>query len=79
MPIAQLTGDTDEFIKVNVNQSGYYRVQYSNDLWHANAHAAGANQTAFSQSDVAGLLDDAYTLHQLEGAINTTVWLELLQ
>ena len=77
--IAQLAGVPGDFIKVNVNQSGYYRVQYSDDLWHANARAAGANDTAFSQSDVAGLLDDAYTLHQMEGTINITVWLELLQ
>lgn len=79
MPIAQLGGEADAFIKINVNQTGYYRVQYSDELWHANARAAGANDTTFSQSDVAGLLDDAYTLHQMEGAINITVWLELLQ
>ncbi|CAL5229420.1 g12742 [Coccomyxa viridis] len=79
LPIVQLGGEADAFIKVNVNQTGYYRVQYSDDLWHANARAAGANDSVFSQSDVAGLLDDAHTLHQMEGAINITVWLDLLQ
>ena len=79
VPIAQLAGGAGDFIKVNVNQSGYYRVQYSAELWRANARAAAANDTSFSQSDVAGLLDDAYTLHRMEGAINITVWLELLQ
>ena len=79
VPLAQLSGDTADFVKVNVDQSGFYRVQYSGDLWHANARAAGASQTNLSQGDVAGLLDNAYTLHQMEGAINITVWLELLQ
>jgi len=54
-------------------------VQYSGALWLANAQAAGVNDSAFSQSDVAGMLDDAYALHQIEGAINITVWLDLLQ
>ena len=79
MPLGQLEEGKDSFFKVNINQSGYYRVQYSDALWRANARAAGANDSALSQSDVAGLLDDAYTLHQIEGAINITVWLELLQ
>ncbi len=62
-----------------MNQSGYWRTKYSHELWLANAREAGANESALSQSDVAGLLDDAYALHQIEGAINITVYLELLR
>lgn len=77
VPLGQLEGSEGEFLKINVNQSGYYRVQYPDLLWQMNTQAVVASDSALSQSDVAGLLDDSYALHQIEGAINITVWLEL--
>ena len=77
MPLGQLEGSEGEFLKINVNQSGYYRVQYPDIMWQMNTQAVASTDGALSQSDVAGLLDDSYALHQIEGAINITVWLEL--
>ena len=77
VPLGQLEGSEGEFLKINVNQSGYYRVQYPGYMWQMNTQAVASADSALSQSDVAGLLDDAYALHQIEGAINITVWLEL--
>ena len=77
MPLGQLEGLEGEFLKINVNQSGYYRVQYPDFMWQVNTQAVASADSALSQSDVAGLLDDSYALHQIEGAINITVWLEL--
>jgi aminopeptidase N len=50
------------WIKVNVNQSGFYRVTYSNDMWQSIISALQHNHTAFSPADRAGLIDDAFTL-----------------
>ena len=77
MPLGHLEGSEGEFLKINVNQSGYYRVQYPDFMWQMNTQAVASADSALSQSDVAGLLDDSYALHQIEGAINITVWLEL--
>ena len=76
VPVGRLEGSEGEFLKINVNQSGYYRVQYPDFMWQMNTQAIVASDSALSQSDVAGLLDDSYALHQIEGAINITVWLE---
>jgi hypothetical protein len=67
-----------DFIAANVNQSGYYRVQYSQPLWEAAAAAAAAKDDRISQADLAGLLDDSYTLMGFSGTVNITSWLELV-
>ena len=79
VPLGQLEGTEGEFLKINVNQSGYYRVQYPDFMWQMNTQAVASASSALSQSDVAGLLDDSYALHQIEGAINITVWFELVR
>ncbi|EIE20598.1 hypothetical protein COCSUDRAFT_44006 [Coccomyxa subellipsoidea C-169] len=75
--VTTLQGE-DDFIAANVNQSGYYRVQYSDDLWRAAARAAALPDSRISQADLAGLLSDSYTLLPFPGAVNITVWLDLL-
>lgn len=52
-------------------------MQYSDDLWRAAARAAALPNTSISQADLAGLLDDSYTLLDFP-AVNITVWLKLL-
>ena len=79
VPLGQLEGSKGEFLKINVNQSGYYRVQYPDIMWQMNTQAVASADSPLSQSDVAGLLDDSYALHQIEGAINISVWLELVR
>ncbi len=53
-------------------------VQYSDDLWRAAARAAALPDSRISQADLAGLLSDSYTLLPFPGAVNITVWLDLL-
>ena len=53
---------TVEWIKVNVNQSGFYRVNYETDMWLALIRTLRQNHSVFSAADRAGLLDDAFTL-----------------
>lgn len=50
------------WIKANVNQSGYYRVNYDDGLWDAIISQLANEHTAFSPADRASLLDDAFTL-----------------
>lgn len=51
-----------EWLKANVNQSGFYRVTYDDEMWAALIKALKINHTAFSPADRASLLDDAFTL-----------------
>lgn len=75
--VTTLSSDGD-FIAANVNQSGYYRVQYSPELWSAAARAAAAGDARISQADLAGLLDDSYALMGYDGIVNITSWLDLV-
>ncbi len=50
------------WVKANVNQSGYFRVNYSQELWDALLNQLKTNHHAFSPADRASLLDDAFTL-----------------
>lgn len=50
------------WMKANVNQSGYYRVNYGRDIWNAILLQLQTNHTVFSPADRAGLLDDVFTL-----------------
>jgi hypothetical protein len=47
---------------MNVNQSGFYRVTYSDDMWQSIISALQHNHTVFSPADRASLIDDAFTL-----------------
>ncbi|XP_023702695.1 endoplasmic reticulum aminopeptidase 1 isoform X2 [Cryptotermes secundus] len=64
------------WIKVNVNQSGFYRVTYSNDMWQSIISALQHNHTDFSPADRAGLIDDAFTLCRA-GVLNASIPLNL--
>lgn len=51
-----------KWIKANVNQSGFYRVNYDESMWAAIIEALHKNHSVFSPADRAGLIDDAFTL-----------------
>lgn len=50
---------------MNVNQSGFYRVTYSDDMWQSIISALQHNHSVFSPADRASLIDDAFTLCRL--------------
>ncbi|KAJ9582424.1 hypothetical protein L9F63_003222, partial [Diploptera punctata] len=64
------------WIKVNVNQSGFYRVMYSEDMWESIIVALQHNHTIFSPADRASLIDDAFTLCRA-GILNATIPLNI--
>ncbi|XP_063231804.1 endoplasmic reticulum aminopeptidase 1-like isoform X2 [Bacillus rossius redtenbacheri] len=68
--------ETVEWIKVNVNQSGFYRVMYDEEMWTAIILAMRQNHLIFSAADRASLIDDAFTLSRA-GLLNVTIPLEL--
>lgn len=50
------------WFKANVNQSGFYRVNYDREMWSHLISAMINNSNAFSPADRASLIDDAFTL-----------------
>lgn len=64
------------WLKANVNQSGFYRVTYSEDMWMSIIAALHKNHSIFSAADRASLIDDVFTLCRA-GILNATVPLEL--
>jgi aminopeptidase N len=50
------------WFKANVNQAGFYRVNYDTETWRALVDALRANFSVFSPADRASLIDDAFTL-----------------
>jgi hypothetical protein len=59
--------DDDDWIKLNAEQYGLFRVNYPDPLWERLAAAAalppaGNNPPAISSVDLAGLLDDSWAL-----------------
>ena len=65
-----------EYIKCNVNQTGFYRVSYPDDMWNAIVKTLLKDHTKFSPSDRANLIDDAFTLCDA-GELNASVPLKL--
>ncbi|XP_076280314.1 endoplasmic reticulum aminopeptidase 1 isoform X2 [Lasioglossum baleicum] len=65
-----------EYIKCNVNQSGFYRVTYPEEMWTAIINTLLNDHTKFSPADRANLIDDAFTLCEA-GELNATIPLEL--
>lgn len=51
-----------KWIKVNVNQSGFYRVMYEESMWNKIIADLRKNHTIFNSADRASLIDDAFTL-----------------
>ncbi|PSN33537.1 hypothetical protein C0J52_22449 [Blattella germanica] len=64
------------WIKMNVNQSGFYRVMYNEEMWESIIAALQHNHTIFSPADRASLIDDAFTLCRA-GVLNATIPLNL--
>ncbi|XP_058801112.1 endoplasmic reticulum aminopeptidase 2-like isoform X2 [Phymastichus coffea] len=71
----EVPNDTD-YIKCNVNQTGFYRVSYPDDMWQAIIQTLLKDHTRFSPADRANLIDDAFTLCKA-GELNASVPLEL--
>ncbi|XP_014663086.1 PREDICTED: aminopeptidase N-like isoform X2 [Priapulus caudatus] len=51
-----------EWIKANVNQTGFYRVKYDQKNWDALIRLLKSNHHVLSPADRSGLLDDAFSL-----------------
>ncbi|XP_060516441.1 endoplasmic reticulum aminopeptidase 1-like isoform X3 [Cylas formicarius] len=65
-----------KWIKANVNQSGFYRVMYEEDMWHSLISLLKTNHHTFNAADRANLIDDAFTLCRA-GLLNASIPLEL--
>ncbi|XP_067012904.2 endoplasmic reticulum aminopeptidase 1 isoform X2 [Anabrus simplex] len=65
-----------EWVKVNVNQSGFYRVMYDEEMWRGIITALHQNHSLFSPADRASLIDDAFTLCRA-GLLDATIPLNL--
>ncbi|XP_028402372.1 glutamyl aminopeptidase-like [Dendronephthya gigantea] len=51
-----------EWIKANVGQYGYYRVNYQRENWEQLSNVLKNNQTVLSSADRTSLIDDAFNL-----------------
>lgn len=51
-----------KWIKANVNQTGFYRVMYDEEMWLSIISLLKTNHEVFSSADRAGLIDDAFSL-----------------
>jgi glutamyl aminopeptidase len=57
-------GEAVEWIKINKDQKGYYRVNYEPEMWEAISAALKSNPSKFSVLDRAHLLNDVFSLAQ---------------
>lgn len=69
------------WLKLNHNQSGFYRVNYHLDIWKQlikmlNSVQHNLNQHYLSPSDRAGLIDDAFSLMRI-GYLNVDITMNL--
>lgn len=71
-----LGGPAPIWIKANVNQTGFYRVNYDASNWAALRVQLHRDHRALSAADRASLLDDAFTLAR-SGELNLSVALDL--
>ncbi|XP_011645641.1 endoplasmic reticulum aminopeptidase 1-like isoform X2 [Pogonomyrmex barbatus] len=65
-----------EYIKCNINQTGFYRVNYPKEMWMSIIKTLMKNHTKFSPADRASLIDDAFSLCDA-GEIDASIPLEL--
>ncbi|ODN00507.1 Endoplasmic reticulum aminopeptidase 2 [Orchesella cincta] len=65
-----------EWIKFNVNQTGFYRVHYQGKLWDSLVKTLLSNPFVLSPTDRASLIDDAFTLCKA-GVVDASVPLEI--
>ncbi|XP_057336106.1 endoplasmic reticulum aminopeptidase 2-like isoform X2 [Microplitis mediator] len=68
--------ENTSYIKCNVNQSGFYRVTYPDEMWNAIIDTLMTKPWQFSPIDRANLIDDAFTLCDA-GEVNATIPLRL--
>ena len=69
-----------EWIKINIDQKGYYRVQYPEEDWERFSQLLLQNAQLFSSSDRTSLLNDAFNLASAgripyASALNLTLYL----
>ncbi|GAB6025285.1 hypothetical protein CHUAL_010702 [Chamberlinius hualienensis] len=70
--------DNVKWIKFNVNQTGFYRVTYDNQMWLEIIDALKKNHTMFSPADRSSLIDDVFTL-SLNQLLDPQISLQLIQ
>ncbi|XP_013411098.1 glutamyl aminopeptidase [Lingula anatina] len=68
--------DTSTWIKFNVGQTGFYRVNYPEDMWRRFSNLLLSNPSALTAGDRSGLIDDAFNL-AAAGLLNYNIVLEL--
>ncbi|XP_071654206.1 endoplasmic reticulum aminopeptidase 1 isoform X2 [Temnothorax longispinosus] len=66
-----------DYIKCNINQTGFYRVNYPKEMWTSIIKTLMKNHTKFSPADRANLIDDAFSLCDA-GEVDASIPLELL-
>ncbi|UJR17212.1 hypothetical protein I4U23_004107 [Adineta vaga] len=66
----------NDFIVFNVDEFGFYRVNYDNDNWHSIIKELKNNRTSFTSVTRAQLIDDAFNLAR-SADLNVTVALNL--
>lgn len=64
------------WVKLNLNQTGFYRVMYDSELWTTLISVLHENHMVFHPADRANLLDDALTLARV-GILDSSVALNL--
>ncbi|XP_029156919.1 endoplasmic reticulum aminopeptidase 1-like isoform X3 [Nylanderia fulva] len=71
----EIPSDVD-YIKCNINQTGFYRVNYPKEMWMSIIKTLMKNHTKFSPADRASLIDDAFALCDA-GELDASIPLEL--
>ncbi|KAM0730528.1 Endoplasmic reticulum aminopeptidase 1 [Formica fusca] len=71
----EIPSDID-YIKCNINQTGFYRVNYPKEMWMSIIKTLLKNHTKFSPADRANLIDDAFALCDA-GELDASIPLEL--
>ncbi|XP_035223486.1 endoplasmic reticulum aminopeptidase 1-like isoform X2 [Stegodyphus dumicola] len=65
-----------KWLKLNINQTGFYRVMYDDGLWNTLINILHSNHKVFKPADRANLLDDALTLSRV-GILDSALALNL--
>eukprot|EP00118_Oscarella_pearsei_P010785 m.68309 g.68309 ORF g.68309 m.68309 type:complete len:981 (+) comp35504_c0_seq10:3-2945(+) len=69
-------GHSFKWVKLNMNQTSYYTVNYTESMWMALSNQLQTDHTVFSPRDRAGLLADAFNLAR-GGLLDITTALEM--